>query len=91
MIYLLIASTYTPICLIPLRGPWGWSLFGTIWGLAIFGMLWKLFQFKFTSWFSTVYYVFMGWLAVIAIWPLILNLETGALVWLVMGLSLIHI
>ena len=85
MIYVLIASTYTPICLIPLRGPWGWSLFGTIWGLAIFGMLWKLFQFKFPSWFSTVYYVFMGWLAVIAVWPLILNLQTGALVWLVMG------
>ena len=85
MIYVLIASTYTPICLIPLRGPWGWSLFGTIWCLAIFGILWKLFQFKFPSWFSTVYYVFMGWLSVIAVWPLILHLQTGALIWLVAG------
>jgi len=85
MIYVLIASTYTPICLIPLRGPWGWSLFGTIWGLALFGILWKLFQFKFPSWFSTVYYVFMGWLSVIAVWPLILHLQTGALIWLVLG------
>ncbi|MDP6339274.1 MAG: hemolysin III family protein [Candidatus Marinimicrobia bacterium] len=85
MIYVLIASTYTPICLIPLRGPWGWSLFGVIWGLALFGMLWKLFQFKFPSWFSTVYYVFMGWLSVIAIWPLILHLQIGALIWLFAG------
>ena len=69
MIYVLIASTYTPICLIPLRGPWGWSLFGVVWGLAVFGILWKLFQFKFSNWFSTVYYVFMGWLCIIAIWP----------------------
>ncbi len=85
MIYVLIASTYTPICLIPLRGPWGWSLFGVIWGLAVFGILWKLFQFKFPNWFSTVYYVFMGWLSIIAIWPLIVHLQTGALIWLLAG------
>jgi len=85
MIYVLIASTYTPICLIPLRGPWGWSLFGVIWGLAVFGMLWKLFQFNFPRWFSTVYYVFMGWISVIAAWPLILHLQTGALIWLLAG------
>jgi hemolysin III len=36
MIYILIAASYTPICLVPLRGPWGWSLFGIIWGLAFF-------------------------------------------------------
>lgn len=85
MIYVLIASTYTPICLIPLRGPLGWSLFGVIWGLALFGMLWKLFQFKFPNWFSTVYYVFMGWISVVAIWPLIQALEIGATVWLFAG------
>ena len=85
MIYVLIASTYTPICLIPLRGPWGWSLFGVIWGLAIFGILWKLFQFKFPNWFSTVYYIFMGWLSIIAIWPLLTHLQTGALIWLFVG------
>jgi hemolysin III len=85
MIYVLIAATYTPFCLIPLRGPWGWSLFGVIWGLAVFGILWKLFQFKFPNWFSTVYYLFMGWLAVIAIFPLLANLQTGALIWLFLG------
>ena len=82
MIYVLIAATYTPICLIPLRGPWGWSLFGIIWGLATFGIFWKLFQFKFPEWFSTVYYVFMGWLAIIAIWPLFTRLQVGSLIWL---------
>ena len=85
MIYVLIASTYTPICLIPLRGPWGWSLFGVVWGLAVFGILWKLFQFKFSNWFSTVYYVFMGWLCIIAIWPLFTHLQMGALIWLFIG------
>ena len=85
MIYVLIASTYTPICLIPLRGPWGWSLFGIVWGLAVFGILWKLFQFKFSNWFSTVYYVFMGWLCIIAIWPLFTHLQMGALIWLFIG------
>ena len=85
MIYVLIASTYTPICLIPLRGSWGWSLFGVVWGLAVFGILWKLFQFKFSNWFSTVYYVFMGWLCIIAIWPLFTHLQMGALIWLFIG------
>ena len=85
MIYVLIASTYTPICLIPLRGPWGWSLFGIVWSLAVFGILWKLFQFKFSNWFSTVYYVFMGWLCIIAIWPLFTHLQMGALIWLFIG------
>ena len=85
MIYVLIASTYTPICLIPLRGPWGWSLFGIVWGLAVFGILWKLFQFKFSNWFSTVYYVFMGWLCIIAIWPLFTHLQMAALIWLFIG------
>ncbi len=85
MIYILIASTYTPICLIPLRGPWGWSLFGIIWSLALFGIMWKLFQFKFSNWFSTVYYVFMGWISMVAFWPLIQTLQIGAIVWLFAG------
>ncbi|MFR5683504.1 MAG: PAQR family membrane homeostasis protein TrhA, partial [Clostridia bacterium] len=43
MIYILIAATYTPICLGPLRGPWGWSIFGIVWGLAIFGLFLTIF------------------------------------------------
>jgi len=43
MIYILIAGSYTPICLVPLRGPWGWSIFGTILGIAVLGIVMKIF------------------------------------------------
>ena len=85
MIYLLIAATYTPICLIPLRGPWGWGLLGIIWGLAIFGILMRLFCANFPEWFSVASYLFMGWVIVIASWPVIEALEIGAVVGIITG------
>ena len=85
MIYLLIAATYTPICLIPLRGSWGWSLLGIIWGLATFGILMRLFWANFPEWFSVVSYLFMGWVIVIASWPVIEALEIEAVVWIIAG------
>ena len=85
MIHVLIASTYTPVCLIPLRGPWGWSLFGVIWGLALFGILLKLFWKNLPDWFSITFYIFMGWLSIIAIFPMVQTLEIGALIWIFIG------
>jgi hemolysin III len=85
MIHVLIASTYTPVCLIPLRGVWGWSLLGMIWSLAIFGILLKIFWKNLPDWFSVTFYIFMGWLSVIAIWPMIQTLQIGALVWIFLG------
>ncbi|MBI3789197.1 MAG: hemolysin III family protein [Ignavibacteriales bacterium] len=85
MIYILIAGTYTPVCLVALRGPWGWSLFGVVWGLAIAGAVLKLFWMTAPRWLSTVFYLGMGWMAVIAIAPLIQALPRGGIVWLVMG------
>ena len=85
MIHVLIASTYTPVCLIPLRGVWGWSLLGMIWSLAIFGILLKIFWKNLPDWFSVTFYIFMGWLSVIAIWPMIQTLQIGALVWIFIG------
>ena len=85
MIHVLIASTYTPVCLIPLRGPWGWSLFGVIWGLALFGILLKLFWKNLPDWFSITFYIFMGWLSIIAIFPMVRTLEIGALIWIFIG------
>ena len=85
MIYLLIAATYTPICLIPLRGSWGWSLLGIIWGLAILGILMRLFWANFPEWFSVVSYLFMGWVIVIVSWPVIEALEIGAVAWIIAG------
>jgi len=85
MIHVLIASTYTPVCLIPLRGVWGWSLFGVIWSLTIFGTLLKIFWKNLPDWFSLTFYIFMGWLSVIAIFPMIQTLQVGALVWIFIG------
>lgn len=84
-IYLLIAGTYTPITLGALRGGWGWSLFGVTWGLALAGILFKL---RYTGRFtlvSTAIYIGMGWLALIAIVPMVRAISTPALLWLVAG------
>jgi hemolysin III len=84
-IYVLIAGTYTPFLLGSLRGGWGWSLFGVIWGLALAGVVFKLF---FTGRFnrlSTLIYIGMGWLVVIAARPLVMALDPSALVWLFAG------
>ncbi|MGD9488858.1 MAG: hemolysin III family protein [Calditrichaceae bacterium] len=85
MIFILIAASYTPICLIPLRGGWGWSLFGSVWGLAIAGIFFKLFWLQAPRWLSTMLYVLMGWLVIVGIWPLVTSLQTGALIWLLAG------
>ena len=57
MIHILIASTYTPVCLIPLRGIWGWSLFGVIWSLTIFGILLKIFWKNLPDWFLSLIHI----------------------------------
>jgi len=85
MIFVVIAATYTPICLIPLRGPWGWSLFGGIWALACAGVLMKMVWLQTPRWLSTTVYVAMGWLAVVAVYPLYRALQPAAFVWLVAG------
>lgn len=85
MIFLLIAGTYTPVCLVPLRGGWGWSLLVTVWTLALAGVFLKLFWLQAPRWLSTGIYLFMGWLIVIAIWPLVQNMPLGALVWMGIG------
>src|SRR6266702_1098471 len=68
-IYLLIAGTYTPICLVPLRGGWGWSLFGVVWGLALFGIIAEIVWRSAPYWLSLVLYLIMGWLVLIALGP----------------------
>lgn len=85
-IYLLIAGTYTPITLVTLRGPWGWSLFGTIWFMAITGVMIKaLMKNNREHWLSTALYLLMGWLAIIALGPLIKALPPTGLAMLVAG------
>ena len=84
-IYILIAGTYTPFTLITLNGTVGWVIFTISWGMAISGIILKLF---FTGRFnlvSTLMYVFMGWIIIFAVKPLIANLSTEGLFWLVAG------
>ena len=84
-IFLLIAGTYTPFLLVNLRGPWGWSLFGVIWALAVVGVALK---FWFTGRFriaSTLLYIGMGWLVLVALRPLSSAIPAAALWLLVAG------
>jgi hemolysin III len=84
-IYLLIAGTYTPFTLVTLRGDWGWSLFGVIWGLAAVGITQEAWLAKGARIFSLVIYVLMGWLAVIAVGPLVAALTPAGFAWLAAG------
>lgn len=84
-IYLLIAGTYTPFLLVTLRGTWGWSLFGVIWAAAIGGVIFKIFYTGKFSVISTVAYVVMGSIVLVAIKPLITNLSLPGLYWLLVG------
>ncbi|MES2934017.1 MAG: hemolysin III family protein [Pseudomonadota bacterium] len=70
-IYLLIAGSYTPFTLVTLRGAWGWSLFATVWALALVGIVQEIWFAKGARVLSMVIYVLMGWLALVAIAPLI--------------------
>ncbi|MGY1458934.1 MULTISPECIES: PAQR family membrane homeostasis protein TrhA [unclassified Luteimonas] len=84
-IYLLIAGTYTPFTLIGLRGPWGWSLFVAIWSLALAGVVFKLFYTGRFKRLSTLVYVAMGWLVLVAIKPVLAALDAWTFGWLVAG------
>lgn len=84
-IYVLIAGSYTPFMLVTLRGPLGWSIIGVIWGLAIVGIVLKIFYVKRFILVSTLCYIFMGWLIILAIKPLYDHLPFAGIVWLVAG------
>ena len=85
MIFVFIAATYTPVCLITLQGVWGWSILGTVWGIAAAGAIMKLRWLNAPRWWSTAVYVLMGWVIVIGILPLTRSLAFGGLVWLALG------
>lgn len=84
-IFLLIAGTYTPFTLIVLKGAWGWTLFGVVWGLALMGVLLKSIYPGKNGRLSLALYIGMGWLAVVAVEPLVKHLPTAGLLWLLAG------
>ena len=84
-IYFLIAGSYTPVCLIALRGPWGWSMFGVIWALAVAGLCMSLTWINCPRALTSTVYIAMGWIAVIALYPLWLALGARGVAWLLAG------
>ncbi len=84
-IYLLIAGTYTPPTLIAMRGAWGWTLFVLIWTMAAAGMVFKAFNMEKYQIMSVVIYIIMGWLAIIAIKPMLAALPAGMFTWVLAG------
>lgn len=78
-IYLLIAGTYTPVTLVSMRGGWGWTLFGLAWGLAAVGIAFKILATGRFAILSTLAYVLMGWLCIVAVKPMFVLLSPGAL------------
>lgn len=89
MIYILIAASYTPICLGPLRGAWGWSIWGVVWGLAICGTILTAVWINAPRWLTTCIYIAMGWAVVIAVYPMITIFRSldalSSLWWLLAG------
>ncbi len=85
MIYVLIAGTYTPVCLLVLSGAWRWSLLIAVWILALAGILFKLVWFRAPRWLSTCSYIIMGWLAASAFYPLSMVLSLAGMLRLIGG------
>jgi len=85
MIYVLIAGTYTPICVIGLTGAWGWSLLIGVWVLAAAGTIMTVWWFGAPRWLTTAVYLLMGWLVIIAFYPLVHSIPVGGITWLIIG------
>lgn len=84
-IYLLIAGSYTPFCLVTLRGPWGWSLIAVVWGLALVGGLQEIRPRSDARVLSMVIYIVMGWAVLAALVPLLKALGMAGFLWVAAG------
>jgi hemolysin III len=85
MIFILIAGTYTPFCLISLNGVTGWVLFSIVSAAAVFGVIFKMVWFHCPRWLSTSLYIIMGWMVIFVISPLAGNLESTGVFLLALG------
>jgi hemolysin III len=84
-IFVLIAGTYTPFCLMALTGFWHWGLLAIIWTIALVGIAVKIFYIKAPRWLNVAVYIVMGWLCLLAVPQMLALLPPGALVWLITG------
>ena len=85
MIFVLIAGTYTPVCLIVLGDHTGWNLLGLVWGIALVGIIINALWITCPKWFSSLIYIAMGWVCILAISKIIAALPAGGFAWLLAG------
>jgi len=84
-IYLLIAGTYTPICLYYFTGFWRWGVLAIIWSMAIAGVAVKVFVIRAPRWLTAAIYLAMGWLCLMGIRVMLATMPMSALLWLLLG------
>ena len=85
MIFILIAGSYTPFCLLSLQGAWKWSIIIIVWSLALIGIILKIVWMNMPRWVSTGFYIGMGWIALFALKPLYDSLPIGGFFFLLLG------
>lgn len=85
MIFILIAGTYTPVCLIALSGHLRWIILISVWIMAISGVLFKMIWFNLPRWVSTAFYIFMGWFVIFFIKPIAYSISSLGILWLILG------
>lgn len=85
MIFVLIAGTYTPVCLTSFRGRFGFTILASVWGVGILGILLKIFWMRLPRWISTGLYLIMGWIVIVALKPLAQSMPTKAFLWMCIG------
>lgn len=85
MIFVLIAGTYTPVCLLVLDKSVGYKLLALVWTITLIGVFIKIFWISAPNWVSALLYIAMGWLAVVVLKPLVNSMSLGGMFWLVLG------
>lgn len=84
-VFLVIAGSYTPICLLALPPGWGWSLFGVVWALTAVGIVTRTLVDEVPPWASVAVYLAMGWTAIVAVGPMLSVFSWTGLAWLLAG------
>ena len=85
MIFVFVAGSYTPICLLTLKGSVGYKLLALVWSITVIGTVIKLFWITAPNWVSSLLYISMGWVAVLVLSPLTSKMPSGGIYWLVLG------
>lgn len=85
MIFILIAGTYTPVCMLVLGDKTGWMMLGLVWGIAVIGMIINALWITCPKWFSSIIYIAMGWVCVLAFGKIVNALPPSAFLWLLAG------